>query len=57
LESFKVLLTKSGGRITAAATTGPAKQPRPASSQPASILSWWKNGKSFAIRTNMAKKL
>jgi hypothetical protein len=27
----------SGGRITAAATTGPARQPLPASSHPASI--------------------
>ena len=31
---------KSGGRITAAAKTGPARHPRPASSQPASRSSY-----------------
>jgi len=35
-ESFKTGSAKLGGRITAAANTGPAKQPLPASSQPAS---------------------
>ena len=39
LESFKKGWEKSLAKITAAATTGPAKQPRPASSHPTSILS------------------
>ena len=34
LESLSWGHTKPGGRITAAATTGPARQPRPASSHP-----------------------
>ena len=34
LESFSNGHSKFCGRITAAATTGPARQPRPASSQP-----------------------
>ena len=35
LESLIPAMTQSGGKTTAAATTGPAKQPRPASSTPA----------------------
>src|SRR5690606_33044995 len=38
-ESFKSGCEKLRGKITAAATTGPAKQPLPASSQPASTKS------------------
>ncbi len=37
LLSFKSSFLKSGGKITAAANTDPAKHPRPASSHPASI--------------------
>ena len=37
LESVNSLFLKSFGRITAAAVTGPAKQPRPTSSVPHSI--------------------
>jgi len=37
LLSFSNLFLKLLGRITAAATTGPARQPLPASSQPATI--------------------
>ncbi len=36
LESLSHGWVKSSGNITAAANTGPARQPRPASSQPAS---------------------
>ena len=36
-ESFSHLFLKSLGRITEAATTGPARHPLPASSQPASL--------------------
>ena len=38
LLSFSIIFLNPLGRITAAATTGPAKQPLPASSQPAIIL-------------------
>jgi hypothetical protein len=34
LLSFRIVFLKSEGRITAAAVTGPARQPRPASSVP-----------------------
>ncbi len=34
LESFKIILRNEEGKITAAAVTGPAKQPLPASSVP-----------------------
>ena len=37
-ESFRNVLLKFSGKITAAAITGPAKQPLPASSQPTSVL-------------------
>ena len=37
LESFNVEFEKFFGKITDAATTGPDKQPLPASSQPTSI--------------------
>ena len=40
LESFSRGCSHRGGRITAAAQTGPAKGPRPASSQPASMSSY-----------------
>src|ERR1051325_2946398 len=43
------------GRITAAANTGPARQPRPASSHPASINSSWKNFLS-AIHAKVRKR-
>ena len=39
-ESLSCGSWKSGGRITAAANTGPARQPRPASSHPASASSY-----------------
>ena len=39
LLSLRPEMSNSGGRITAAATTGPARQPRPASSRPASRAS------------------
>ena len=38
-ESLSISLEKSSGSITAAAKTGPARHPLPASSHPASILS------------------
>jgi hypothetical protein len=38
LESFNIELLKEWGKITAAAVTGPAKQPLPASSVPHSKL-------------------
>jgi len=38
-ESFTPSMIISGGNITAAATTGPAKGPRPASSTPETKLS------------------
>ena len=38
LLSFKISFLKSGGRMMAAAVTGPARQPRPASSVPVSII-------------------
>ncbi len=38
LLSLRVLFLYLGGRITAAAKTGPARHPRPASSQPASTI-------------------
>ena len=38
LESFRISFLKSVGSITAAAVTGPARQPRPASSVPVSSL-------------------
>lgn len=37
LESSRPCATKWSGRITAAATTGPAKHPRPASSKPTTL--------------------
>ena len=45
LESFKPGMSVSGGRITAAATTGPARGPRPASSTPA--MCWMPRSLSF----------
>ena len=38
LESLSRSFLKLGGKITAAAVTGPAKHPRPASSVPASTI-------------------
>lgn len=38
LESFSCSMSQSGCKMTAAATTGPAKQPLPASSQPHSKM-------------------
>jgi hypothetical protein len=43
LESFNNEFSKLAGKITAAATTGPARQPIPASSQPTSMQSFSKN--------------
>ena len=45
-ESLSKGWKKFFGKITAAANTGPARQPRPASSRPASISSFWKKGLS-----------
>lgn len=42
LESFRMVLLKFPGKITAAAVTGPAKQPRPASSVPHSKFNFEK---------------
>ena len=44
-ESFKKILSKSFGKITAEAVTGPAKQPLPASSVPHSKSNFEKLGK------------
>ena len=46
-ESLSSSLRKSGGKITAAAVTGPARHPRPASSHPASTIPGVKNGCSI----------
>ena len=46
-ESFKTSSSKFLDKMTAAAKTGPAKQPRPASSQPASMSRGSWKGKSF----------
>src|SRR4030095_7632990 len=55
-ESFNPGQRKPNGKITAAANTGPARQPRPASSQPASSLPFKKYGLRFATRTRIRKK-
>ncbi len=41
--------------MTAAATTGPAKQPLPASSKPASLLSVWKGNILFKNKKGSAE--
>jgi hypothetical protein len=41
--------------MTAAAKTGPAKQPLPASSHPASGINSWKNGLSISCK--VARKI
>ena len=48
------VLPCEGGRITAAAKTGPARQPRPASSQPASSRPFSRYGFSLLTRARLA---
>jgi len=40
-QGIALLFAELGGRMTAAAKTGRARQPRPASSQPASMTPLW----------------
>src|SRR4030095_9502389 len=54
-ESLSPGQRKPSGKITAAANTGPARQPRPASSQPASSLPFVRYGLR-AMRTRIRKK-
>jgi hypothetical protein len=54
-ESFSAAIGFAGSNITAAATTGPLKQPRPASSQPPSIRPSSKYANKFAIGFKIAK--
>ena len=55
LESLSSGCLKSGGRITAAAVTGPARQPRPASSVPASGEKVEKLDKSILLNYKKVK--
>ena len=49
-ESFRMVFSNSSGKITAAAVTGPARQPRPASSVPHSRGFKEKESLSFNLK-------